>query len=154
MLRGTEIGLIQVGGGDREDIEKLKQHAIENQVDFQVSQRLEHSELVKLLSSSLAVVSLAHKEPFGLTPVEAHAVGVPALMVNEGGFASTIIDGESGRLLPRNDYSKWHSALKESAIPNNRRNWSEKGREIVNNLSLDPNGRAIELEKIIKQIIQ
>jgi len=154
MLRGTEIGLIQVGGGDREDIEELKQHAIENQVDFQVSQRLEHSELVKLLSSSLAVVSLAHKEPFGLTPVEAHAVGVPALMVNEGGFASTIIDGESGRLLPRNDYSKWHSALKESAIPINRRNWSEKGREIVNNLSLDPNGRAIELEKIIKQIIQ
>ncbi|MEC8721132.1 MAG: hypothetical protein VXX50_01735, partial [Candidatus Thermoplasmatota archaeon] len=77
-----------------------------------------------------------------------------SLMVNEGGFSSTIIDGESGRLLPRDDYAAWHSALKEAAIPENRKKWSAKGREIVNRLALDPESRAIELKKIIHQLIQ
>ena len=150
----TGIGLVHVGGGDPNDIKQLKELAKKNNVAFEVSQRLEHEELVQLLSSSLGVVSLAHHEPFGLTPVEAHAVGVPALMVNEGGFSSTIVDGESGRLLPRNDYTVWHSALKEAAIPENRKKWSAKGRDIVNHLALHPEGRAIELQKIIHQLIQ
>ena len=154
MLTGTEIGLVHVGGGDRNDIKQLKEFAKKNNVKFEVSERLEHEDLVQLLSSSLGVVSLAHKEPFGLTPVEAHAVGVPSLMVNEGGFPSTVIDRESGRLLPRNDYPAWHSALKEAAIPENRKKWSAKGREIVNQLALDPEGRAIELQKIIHRLIQ
>lgn len=154
MLTGTEIGLVHVGGGDENDIKQLKEFAKKNNVKLQISERLEHDDLVQLLSSSLGVVSLAHKEPFGLTPVEAHAVGVPSLMVNEGGFSSTIIDGESGRLLPRDDYAAWHSALKEAAIPENRKKWSAKGREIVNRLALDPESRAIELKKIIHQLIQ
>ena len=154
MLTGTEIGLVHVGGGDQNDIKQLKELAKKNNVKFEVSKRLEHEDLVQLLSSSLGVISLAHKEPFGLTPVEAHAVGVPALMVNEGGFSSTIVDGESGRLLPRNDYTVWHSALKEAAIPENRKKWSAKGRDIVNHLALHPEGRAIELQKIIHQLIQ
>jgi glycosyltransferase involved in cell wall biosynthesis len=154
MLTGTEIGLVHVGGGDQNDIKQLKEFAKKNNVKLQISERLEHDDLVQLLSSSLGVVSLAHKEPFGLTPVEAHAVGVPSLMVNEGGFSSTIIDGESGRLLPRDDYAAWHSALKEAAIPENRKKWSAKGREIVNRLALDPESRAIELKKIIHQLIQ
>ncbi|MEC9174604.1 MAG: glycosyltransferase [Candidatus Thermoplasmatota archaeon] len=154
MLTGTEIGLVHVGGGDQNDIKQLKEFAKKNNVKLEVSERLEHDDLVQLLSSSLGVVSLAHKEPFGLTPVEAHAVGVPSLMVNEGGFSSTIIDGESGRLLPRDDYAAWHSALKEAAIPENRKKWSAKGREIVNRLALDPESRAIELKKIIHQLIQ
>ena len=154
MLTGTEIGLVHVGGGDRNDIKQLKEFAKKNNVKLEVSERLEHEDLVQLLSSSLGVVSLAHKEPFGLTPVEAHAVGVPSLMVNEGGFSSTVIDRESGRLLPRNDYTAWHSALKEAAIPENRKKWSAKGREIVNQLALDPEGRAIELQKIIHRLIQ
>ena len=154
MLTGTEIGLVHVGGGDQNDIKRLKEFAKKSNVKLEVSERLEHDDLVQLLSSSLGVVSFAHKEPFGLTPVEAHAVGVPSLMVNEGGFSSTIIDGESGRLLPRDDYAAWHSALKEAAIPENRKKWSAKGREIVNHLALDPESRAIELKKIIHQLIQ
>ena len=154
MLIGTKTGLVHVGGGDENDLKQLKEFAKKNNVKFEVSERLNHEDLVQLLSSSLAVVSLAHQEPFGLTPVEAHAVGVPALMVDEGGFSSTIIDGESGRLLPRNDYTLWHSALNEATNPENRRKWSAKGREIVKHLALDPEGRALELQKIIQQLIQ
>ena len=154
MLTGTEISLVHVGGGDENDLKQLKEFAKKNNVKFEVSERLNHEDLVQLLSSSLAVVSFAHNEPFGLTPVEAHAVGVPSLMVDEGGFSSTIIDGKSGRLLPRDDYTIWHSALNEATNPEKRRKWSAKGREIVNHLALDPEGRALELQKIIERLIQ
>ena len=55
----------------------------------------------------------AHKEPFGLTPIEAFSIGTPAIFVDEGGFRDSIIDGECGRLLPRDDYGKWHEALNQ-----------------------------------------
>ena len=154
MLRGTGIGLVHVGGGDENDLEQLKALAGKNNVKFEVSPRLEHKELVKLLSSSLAVISMAHKEPFGLTPVEAHAVGTPALMVNEGGFPTTIIDHESGRLLPRENYNAWHIALEEAKLVENRKKWSKRGQEIVKELELDSKGRAKALHQIIEKIIQ
>jgi len=154
MLAGTGINLVHVGGGTETDLSQLKEHAKRLGVGFEISPRLEHESLVSLLRSSLAVISMAHKEPFGLTPAEAHAVGTPALMVNEGGFPTTIIDGESGRLLARDDYSAWHSALEEAAILDNRTRWSEKGRSIVRELDLNPRGRAIALRQIIVQLIQ
>lgn len=154
MLAGTGINLVHVGGGTETDLSQLKEHAKRLGVGFEISPRLEHESLVSLLRSSLAVISMAHKEPFGLTPAEAHAVGTPALMVNEGGFPTTIIDGESGRLLARDDYSAWHSALEEAAILDNRTRWSEKGRSIVRELDLNPRGRAIALRQIIDQLIQ
>ena len=154
MLAGTGINLVHVGGGTETDLTQLKEHAKRQGVGFEISPRLEHESLVSLLRSSLAVISMAHKEPFGLTPAEAHAVGTPALMVNEGGFPTTIIDGESGRLLARDDYSAWHSALEEAAILDNRTRWSEKGRSIVRELDLNPRGRAIALREIIDQLIQ
>ncbi|MDP6857114.1 MAG: glycosyltransferase [Candidatus Thalassarchaeaceae archaeon] len=154
MLANTGIKLVHVGGGSQDDLSKLKEHATKLGVEFDISPRLDHESLVSLLRYSLAVISMAHKEPFGLTPAEAHAVGTPALMVNEGGFPTTIIDGESGRLLPRDDYSAWHSALKEAAIVENRMKWSERGRGIVEELSLDPKGRAVALRQILGKLIQ
>ena len=55
--------------------------------------RLSSDELCQLIEDSLAVVSMAHKEPFGLTPIEAFSIGTPAIFVDEGGFKDTIIDG-------------------------------------------------------------
>ena len=52
-----------------------------------------------MIEDSLAVVSMAHKEPFGLTPIEAFSIGTPAIFVDEGGFRDTIIDGICGRLI-------------------------------------------------------
>ena len=39
-----------------------------------------------VLRSSAAVVGLAHGEAFGLTPIEAMALGTPPIFVNEGGY--------------------------------------------------------------------
>ncbi|NYI01646.1 glycosyltransferase [Cupriavidus plantarum] len=39
-------------------------------------------------------------EPFGITPVEAMACGVPVIGANVGGIRSTVADGETGFLVP------------------------------------------------------
>ncbi len=42
-------------------------------------------------------------EPFGITPVEAMACGTPVIGSNVGGIKATVVDGETGYLVPPND---------------------------------------------------
>lgn len=63
------------------------------------------NEFSKLYSSARIVVCLARKEPFGLIPLEAMACGVPVIAVNEGGYKETVIDGQTGYLVPRDPKS-------------------------------------------------
>lgn len=42
-------------------------------------------------------------EPFGITPVESMACGTPVIGSNVGGIKYTVIDGETGFLVPPND---------------------------------------------------
>ena len=77
------------------------------------------------------MVSHAHAEPFGLTPIEAMAVGTPALMVDEGGFQCTMSSVDSGRLLRRDDSQSWkeaYQALDDEAM---RTQWANAGRSYV-----------------------
>jgi glycosyltransferase involved in cell wall biosynthesis len=42
-------------------------------------------------------------EPFGITPVEAMACARPVIGANVGGIKSTVLDNETGYLVPPND---------------------------------------------------
>lgn len=42
-------------------------------------------------------------EPFGITPIEAMACGVPVIGANVGGIKFTVVDGETGFLVPPKD---------------------------------------------------
>tara|TARA_Y100001980_G_C14335214_1_gene151224 strand:- start:290 stop:586 length:297 start_codon:yes stop_codon:yes gene_type:complete len=97
---------------------------------------------------------MAHSEPFGLTPIEAQTIGTPALFVDEGGFKETISDGKSGRLLPRNDFSAWHDALKQAGDENNRNEWSKSGRMGISMMGLNPDVFSERLENIFIGISQ
>ena len=153
MLTGSKLKLVLVGGGETSDIERIRKHAETNQVELEVAPRLEHSKLVELMASARAIISLAHGEPFGLTPVEAHAVGTPALMVDEGGFRTTVEDGVSGRLLPRDDKNAWTEAFEEAADPEIRTKWGIAGRKKIEELGLDSDSRAKNLQSIIQRQI-
>ena len=98
-----------------------------------IAPRLSSPELVSLMRNSRAIVSMAYGEAFGLTPIEAFAVGTPAIFVNEGGFRDTIKDGVSGKLLDRDDLTAWHGALQEASKQDNRENGQKKeGKELLN----------------------
>ena len=152
MLENTNLTCHHVGGGSEENIEFLKSYAEKKGVDIVIEPRLSQEELVSLVKSSLAVVSLARGEPFGLTPIEAQAAGTPALMVNEGGYRFTVEDGVSGRLLPRGNWNEWHSALESARDEERRENWSKEGQKNIEILGLRPNDQADALNEIISKL--
>ena len=149
MVSGTKLGVVHVGGGEEKDLKKLKEYADHLDVDLWISPRLSSPELVSLMRNSRAIVSMAYGEAFGLTPIEAFAVGTPAIFVNEGGFRDTIKDGVSGKLLDRNDLTGWHIALEEASNKNNREKWTKEGRKRIAELDLSPEKHARRIKEIL-----
>ena len=149
MVSGTKLGVVHVGGGEEKDLKKLKEYADHLDVNLWISPRLSSPELVSLMRNSRAIVSMAYGEAFGLTPIEAFAVGTPAIFVNEGGFRDTIKDGVSGKLLDRNDLTGWHMALEEASNKNNREKWTKEGRKRIAELDLSPENHARRIKEIL-----
>ena len=58
------------------------------------------SEMRKLIGEAIATVYVPVDEDFGMSPVESMAAGKPVIGVAEGGLRETIVDGETGILLP------------------------------------------------------
>ena len=142
MLAGTGLSLAHVGGGDEGSLGMLRKHADSTGVGLWVAPRLPSPDLVSLMRGARAIVSMAHNESFGLTPIEAFAVGTPPIFVDEGGFRDTIVDGENGRLLDRDDTPSWHSALEQASDPSTRKRWATSGRERSSELDLTPDAHA------------
>ena len=130
-LTGTGYGLVHVGGGDEHDVTALKDEAKRLGIELVIMPRLSQAALVGLVRAADAMVSHAYHEPFGLTPIEAMAVGTPALMVDEGGFQCTMSGVESGRLLRRGDREAWLQAYEDIKNPDVRQQWAEVGRPYV-----------------------
>jgi phosphatidylinositol alpha-mannosyltransferase len=95
---------------------------------------------------------MAHGEPFGLTPIEAFAVGTPALFVDEGGFQDTLEDGVNGRLLPRDDPMAWQEALNQALDTDVKKKWAEAGRQKIAELDLSPEAHARRIFAIIDEL--
>ena len=137
-LIGTGIKLVQIGGGSEADSKAMLDYAASVGVTFIKMPRLSQAELRGLMRNSLAVISHAHNEPFGLTPLEAMAVGVPALAVDEGGFHYTMSPVDSGRLIARDDLAGWKQAYKDIKKPELRERWAKNGRPYVEeNFTID-----------------
>ncbi len=130
-LKNTGLGLAQVGGGSDEDKDALVAYGAMLGVEVVCMPRLSHLALRSLIRNARAMVSHAHREPFGLTPIEAMAIGVPALMVDEGGFANTMGRVKSGRLIQRGDLGAWKGAYLDAKDPELRGAWAKAGRSYV-----------------------
>ena len=147
-LQGTNLSMVQIGGGDAKDREDLIEEGARIGVPVVCMPRLSQLAMCGVIRGARAVVSHAHHEPFGLTPVEAMAVGTPALMVDEGGFKCTLSRVESGRLLPRGDTAAWNNAYLDAKDPVLREAWAKAGRAYVEEYF--PVGVQIEaLERIL-----
>ena len=149
MLSGSGLSLAQVGGGDAESIEMLRSHAESMGVDVWFAPRLSSPDLVSVMRGARAMVSMAHNESFGLTPIESFSVGTPALFVDEGGFRDTIVDGENGRLIDRSDIEGWHSALEHASDQHTREEWAARGRQRISELDLGPDAHARRIRDLL-----
>jgi glycosyltransferase involved in cell wall biosynthesis len=92
--RQAGVGLTVVGGGpERAALQRLAGDGIEL-----VGWRSDE-EIRNLYRSSVATI-LPGEEDFGIVPVEAQACGRPVVALGRGGALDTVIDGQTGVLVP------------------------------------------------------
>jgi len=83
--------------------------------------------------AALAVAPSLVPEGFGRVPVEAMAMGVPAIATDLGGFTETISPGETGWLVPPNDTKKLAEAITAALTqtPEQRASMTHKAQQNV-----------------------
>jgi len=76
----------------------VEQHGLQGQVHF-VGRR-DQADLHHYYAAADAFVTTPWYEPFGMTPLEAMACARPVIGADVGGIRSTVVDGETGFLVP------------------------------------------------------
>lgn len=128
------IKLIIGGKGDCEDKlkEKVYKLKLENQVEF--TGFLSEEEKAELLGKSWLFVSMAEKEGWGITVIEANAMKTPAIGSDVPGLRDSIKDGKTGFLVPLGDSVALAKRIEEvignkselEQISKNAFEWSQK----------------------------
>ena len=113
-LVGSGLGLVVIGGGKESENAALRGYGESFGVPVKVLSGLSTQVMLAVMRGSVAVIGLAHGEAFGLTPIEAMALGVPPVFVNEGGYTETVVDQLNGRLVERGDLDAWNRALEQA----------------------------------------
>jgi glycosyltransferase involved in cell wall biosynthesis len=114
--RGAAIPLVVAGqpGAAHDEVSALvRSLGLENLVRF--TGYVSDEELRALYLSCTAVVHPALYEGFGLTPLEAMALGRPVLAANAGSLPEVI--GDAGILLPPTDADAWADAMERVLSP-------------------------------------
>jgi glycosyltransferase involved in cell wall biosynthesis len=72
-------------------------------VSLRILEKISDDELVRLYNEALMVVFVPLMEPFGLVTLESNACGTPVIGIREGGIRESIVDGETGILVERDE---------------------------------------------------
>ena len=147
-LENTPYALVQAGGGSTADKAALVAEGKRLGVEVVCMPRLSQTALVGVVRGAHAMVSHAHHEPFGFTPLEAMAVGVPPIMVDEGGFHYTMTGSGAGMLVQRENRAGWRAAYEAAADPETRNAWAIAGRKHVAN-KYPPESQLEAIERIM-----
>lgn len=120
VARLPRVELVVAGGPPAEqwqdDAEAVRLQALA--ADLGVTDRarflgpVPHEQVPALHRSADVVVSAPWYEPFGTVPLEAMACSVPPVVTAVGGHLDTVVDGETGLLVPPRDVDALAEALR------------------------------------------
>lgn len=97
-------GLVVVADrGEKREEEALKELAEHLGVSLEIRSGITDEELCGLYNRALFVLYAPYLEPFGLIPLESMACGTPVIAVREGGVRESVMDGETGLLVDRDE---------------------------------------------------
>lgn len=122
-----------------------EEEGISNRVNFTGRRGRDH--ISTYMSAADVFISTPWYEPFGITPVEAMACGTPVIGSSVGGIKYTVVDGETGYLVPPNSPLALGDRLAQ--MFNDPKKLEEMGRQARR--------RALEMftwEKVSQQIAQ
>jgi glycosyltransferase involved in cell wall biosynthesis len=122
-------------GGTGDNIDELKKRAEDKGVSDSVKFLgfLSEAEKAELLGRAWVFVTMAMKEGWGITVIEANAMSTPVIGSNVPGLQDSIRDGETGFLVEMTDNEKLVSKISElikntelrNQFSNNAKMWSE-----------------------------
>jgi glycosyltransferase involved in cell wall biosynthesis len=75
-------------------------------------------EEIRALYRTASAVLLPGTEDFGIVPVEAQACGTPVVALGSGGACETVVDGETGALVPLADADAFADAIRRVLAAN------------------------------------
>lgn len=118
--RKENIRLIIVGGGleffqHNHELQRLRLLAKSLGISYAV-QFVGHKnreELKYFYSAADLFITTPWYEPFGITPLEAMACGTPVIGANVGGIKYSVVDGQTGKLVPPRDPKALSEAITE-----------------------------------------
>ena len=99
--------VVTSGGSDQSRLERLANDA--DNIHF--TGWVDEQRLIDLVGKAIATIYLPMDEDFGISPVESMAAGKPVIGAAEGGLLETVIDGETGYLIPELSHQKIISAV-------------------------------------------
>jgi glycosyltransferase involved in cell wall biosynthesis len=111
--RKARLPLKIVGRGPEEG--RLRSLAADAAVEF-LGWRSD--EEIRTLYQAASVVLLPGTEDFGIVPVEAQACGTPVVALAAGGACETVVDGDTGVLVPVPDVDVFAEALRHVVSAN------------------------------------
>ncbi len=103
------LKIVGVPAGYSTELDQLKKTAGTN-VEF--LGYVSDTELARLYAGAKAFLALATDEDFGMTPVEAMAMGTPVVAYAGGGYTESIIDGKTGVFFHESTVESLISAIK------------------------------------------
>jgi glycosyltransferase involved in cell wall biosynthesis len=88
--------LVASGGSELTRLQRLADGA--RNIDF--TGWVDTDRLRELIGRAIATIYVPRDEDFGISPVESMAAGKPVIGVAEGGLLETVVEGQTGLLLP------------------------------------------------------
>ncbi|MEG3439948.1 glycosyltransferase family 1 protein [Pannus brasiliensis CCIBt3594] len=128
----------QSDGKERERIESIvRELGLADNIRF--PGRLDPATLPYYYAAADVCAVPSHYEPFGLVAIEAMACRTPVIASDVGGLQYTVVDGETGRLVPAKDEEKFAEAIDEIVLnPGRREEMGENARSrVVDRFSWD-----------------
>lgn len=126
------LDLIIVAGRKQPRVyDHLVQLSREKNVKMTILEKISDEELVQLYNEALMVVFVPIMEPLGLVPLESLACGTPVIGIREGGVRESIIDGETGILVDRDEQELVRAITKLIDSQELREKLGQKGVEYV-----------------------
>ena len=100
--RNPDVNFLIIGRGQDAYVESVRRHAVSLGIADAVHFLGWRADVPALLCKCDVLVIASEQEPFGLTAVEAMALGVPVVATRSGGPEEIIEHGRTGHLVPTN----------------------------------------------------
>jgi glycosyltransferase involved in cell wall biosynthesis len=140
-LAASPLGVVLVAPRpDARAAHALAQLAGSLGVALEVRVAIDDAALAAAYAGALALLYLGRNEPYGLASIEAQACGCPAIVADEGGLPETVVDGITGRVVPR---AAEAAAVALDAIAAERPRYAAEARRHTADLTWEASGAVV-----------